>query len=211
MQDALEARIAELVRDALYQEACMTVPIGVSARHLHVTQEHLKILFGSGATLSPMKELMGGQYAAKERVTIVGLNMRVIENVRILGPTRKATQVEISKTDAVKLGIKAPIRESGDIKGSAAITIVGPQGVIQLKEGCIVAKRHIHMGVEDARAFGLHDNQEVSVEIGDEREGVLKHVQVRVDPSFTLEMHIDTDEANSLGVNCKSVARVIKP
>lgn len=210
MQESLEARIREIVRTQLYEEKSMTVPIGVSARHLHVTKEHLEILFGAGAQLHPMKELMGGQYAAKERVTIVGLNMRVLENVRILGPVRRATQVEVSKTDAVKLGIVAPIRESGDLKGSAPITIVGPKGVIRLEEGCIVAKRHIHMSPEDAAYFDLKDNEVVSVEIGAEREGILNHVQVRVDPTYTLEMHIDTDEANALGVNCQSVAKVIK-
>lgn len=211
MQETLESRITQMVRTHLYKEKSMTVPIGISARHLHVTQEHLEILFGPGAELHPIKELMGGQYAAKERVTIVGLNMRVLENVRILGPVRRATQVEISKTDAIKLGVVAPIRESGDLKGAASITIVGPKGVIRLEEGCIVAKRHIHMSPEDAAFFDLKDNQIVSVEIGEEREGTLNHVQVRVDPTFTLEMHIDTDEANALGIGCKSVAKVLKP
>ncbi|MEG0013838.1 MAG: phosphate propanoyltransferase [Cellulosilyticaceae bacterium] len=208
-QKALEELIKNLVKQELYTEKIITVPIGVSARHLHVTQEHLEILFGKGAVLHPMKELMGGQYAAEERVTIVGTNMRLIENIRILGPVRRATQVEVSKTDAVKLGLSVPIRESGDVKGSAPITLVGPKGVVQLVEGCIIAKRHIHMNVEDAKIFGLHDNQIVSVEVGEERSGVLNHVQIRVDPSYTLEMHIDTDEANALGVSCKSVVNII--
>lgn len=208
-QKELEKLIMELVREELKEdEKVITVPIGVSARHLHVTQEHLEILFGKGAVLHPKKELMGGQYAAEERVTIVGTNLRVLENVRILGPVRKETQVELSKTDAVKLGIAPPIRESGNIKGSAPITLVGPKGAVYLNEGCIIAKRHIHMNNQDAKLFGLHDNQVVSVTIGEERQGVLNHVQVRVHPSFTLEMHIDTDEANALGVNCKSAAYI---
>lgn len=190
-------------------EQIITVPIGVSARHLHLSKEHLEILFGEGATLHPKKELMGGQYAAEERVTLVGTNLRVIENVRVLGPIRKETQVELAKTDAVKLGIAPPIRESGNIKGSAPITLVGPKGAVHLSEGCILAKRHIHMNAEDAKAFGLYNNQVISVRIGEEREGVLNHVQIRVDPSFTLEMHIDTDEANALGVNCKSAAYIM--
>lgn len=186
------------------------VPIGVSARHLHVTQEHLEILFGAGATLHPKKELMGGQYAANECVTIVGINLRVIENVRILGPVRKETQVELAKTDAIRLGINPPIRESGNIKGSAPITIVGPKGALYLNEGCIVAKRHIHMSDKDALVFDVSDNEIVAVEIGDERKGRFENVQVRVHPSFTLEMHIDTDEANALGVKCNEVATIIK-
>ncbi|MGL5675160.1 MAG: phosphate propanoyltransferase [Cellulosilyticaceae bacterium] len=205
----LEKVIRELVKQELQEEKIITVPIGVSARHLHLTQEHLEILFGKGAKLHPKKELMGGQYAAEERVTIVGTNLRVIENVRVLGPLRKETQVEVSKTDAVKLGVAAPIRESGKIKGSAPITLVGPKGAVYLEEGCIVAKRHIHMNEQDAKLFGLCDNQVISVQIGEERQGVLNHVQVRVHPSFTLEMHIDTDEANALGVNCKSVAYIM--
>lgn len=218
MEQNLEQLIMKLVKEELSQSAkgivqqpeVITVPIGVSARHLHLSQEHLEVLFGKGAVLHPKKELMGGQYAAEERVTVVGTNLRVIENVRVLGPIRKETQIELSKTDAVKLAVAAPIRESGKIKGSAAITLVGPKGAVYLNEGCIIAKRHIHMNNEDAKLFGLHDNQVVSVEIGDDRQGVLNHVQVRVDPSYTLEMHIDTDEANALGVSCKSVARIIK-
>lgn len=208
-QKALEEMIRDLVKGELASKKVITVPIGVSARHLHVTQEHLEILFGKGAVLHPKKELMGGQYAAEERVTIVGINMRLIENVRILGPVRRATQIEVSKTDAVKLGLSVPIRESGDVKGSAPITLVGPKGVVQLEEGCIIAKRHIHMSDEDAKIFRLHDNQIVQVEVGEERSGVLNHVQIRVDPSFTLEMHIDTDEANALGVSCKNTVRII--
>ena len=110
-----------------------TVPIGVSARHIHLTQEHVEILFGKGYQLTKKKDLMGGQFAANETVTIVGLKLRAIENVRVLGPTRKASQVEISATDAVKLGVKAPIRESGDIAGSAPIALVGPQGALYIK------------------------------------------------------------------------------
>lgn len=207
-QKALEQLITKLVKEELGEDKVITVPIGVSARHLHVTQEHLEILFGKGAVLHPKKELMGGQYAADERVTIVGTNMRVLENVRILGPVRKETQVELSKTDAVKLGLAAPVRESGQIKGSAPITIVGPKGAVSLQEGCIIAKRHIHMNPEDAKLFGLHDNQVISIEIGEERKGILNNVQIRVHPTFTLEMHIDTDEANALGVSCKSVAYI---
>ena len=117
------------------------VPIGVSARHVHLTQEHVEALFGPGYHLTKKKDLMGGQFASNEQVTIVGLKLRAIENVRILGPVRKASQVEVSTTDAIRLGMKVPVRESGDVAGSAAIALVGPKGVLYLKEGCIVADR----------------------------------------------------------------------
>ena len=119
------------------------VPVGVSARHIHLTQEHVEALFGEGYQLTEKKELMGGQFASNETVTIVGLKLRAIENVRILGPVRSKSQVEVSATDALRLGVKAPIRESGNIAGSAPIAVVGPKGAIYLNEGCIVAKRHI--------------------------------------------------------------------
>ena len=121
------------------------VPVGVSARHIHLTQEHVEALFGPGYQLTKKKELMGGQFASNETVTIVGLKLRAIENVRILGPVRSKSQVEVSATDAIKLGVKAPIRESGNVAGSAPIAVVGPKGAIYLNEGCIIAKRHIHM------------------------------------------------------------------
>lgn len=192
------------------EEAVITVPIGVSARHIHVTKAHLEVLFGPGAELHPVKTLMGGQYAAKECITLVGTNLRVIENVRILGPVRKETQIELAKTDAIRLGINPPLRESGKIKGSVPITIVGPKGALYLEEGCIIAKRHIHMNEKDAALFGLTDNQQVSVKVNSERKGILEEVQVRVDKTYTLEMHIDTDEANALGISSKDVVRIIK-
>lgn len=173
------------------------VPIGVSARHIHLTQEHVEVLFGKGYQLTKKKDLMGGQFASNECVTIVGLKLRAIENVRILGPVRKKSQVEISATDAIKLGIKAPIRESGNLSGSAPIAVVGPKGVLYLEEGCIIAKRHIHMSPSDAAAAGVHDGDIVSVKADNERGTIFNEVLIRVDDSFTLEMHIDTDEANA--------------
>ena len=185
------------------------VPIGVSARHIHLTQEHVEILFGKGYQLTKKKELMGGQFASNELVTIVGLKLRAIEGVRVLGPVRSKSQVEISATDAIKLGVKAPIRPSGDIKGSAPIAVVGPKGVVYLEEGCIIAKRHIHMAPKDAQAAGVVDGQIVSVKADNERGTVFNEVQIRVDDSFTLEMHIDTDEANGLGIG-KDMGILIK-
>ena len=173
------------------------VPVGVSARHIHLTQEHVEALFGQGYHLTKKKELMGGQYACNETVTIVGIKLRAIENVRVLGPVRKASQLEISATDAMKLGVAAPIRESGNVTGSAPIAVVGPKGVIYLKEGCIIAMRHIHMSPADAMAAGVHDGDIVSVKADNERGTVFNQVKIRVSDSYTLEMHIDTDEANA--------------
>lgn len=186
------------------------VPVGVSARHIHLTQEHVEALFGQGYQLTKKKELMGGQYASNETVTIVGLKLRAIENVRILGPVRKASQVEISATDAIKLGVKAPIRESGNTAGSAPIAIVGPKGALYLKEGCIIAMRHIHMSPADAQAAGVHDGDIVSVKADNERGTIFNHVKIRVDNSFTLEMHIDTDEANACKIATGSTVTIIK-
>lgn len=185
------------------------VPVGVSARHVHLTQEHVEILFGEGYHLTKKKELMGGQFASNELVTIVGLKLRAIENVRILGPVRGKSQVEISSTDAIKLGVKAPIRESGNVAGSAPIALVGPKGALYLKEGCIVAKRHIHMSPKDAMAAGAKDGDIVSVKAENERGTVFNNVQIRVDESFTLEMHIDTDEANAAKIATGDTVRII--
>ena len=184
------------------------VPVGISARHIHLTQEDVEKLFGKGYQLTKKKELMGGQFASNEQCTIVGLKLRAIENVRILGPVRSKSQVEISATDARTLGIKAPVRQSGDTAGSAPIALVGPKGVIYLDEGCIVA-RHIHMCPAVAAAAGLKDNDFVSVRVGNERGVVLDQVKIRVDESFTTEMHIDTDEANASQVKQDDLATII--
>lgn len=204
MNDQSVEVITKMVLEVLEQRNTPSggfmVPVGVSARHIHLTREHVEVLFGAGYQLTKKKELMGGQYAAEEMVTIVGLKLRAIENVRVLGPVRSKSQVEISKTDALKLGVKAPIRESGNIGGSAPVAVVGPKGAVYLTEGCIVAKRHIHMAPKDAQAAGVRDGQEVCVKADNERGTAFNHVQIRVDDSFTLEMHIDTDEANAAGI-----------
>lgn len=198
-------QITKLVMEMMSPESSVSsagtegfmIPVGVSARHVHLTQEHVEILFGEDYQLTKKKELMGGQFASNEQVTIVGVKLRAIENVRILGPVRGSSQVEISQTDAFKLGVAAPLRNSGDIAGSAPIAIVGPKGAVYLKEGCIVAKRHIHMSPEDANCAGVKDKDVVSVSMNNDRGTTFEEVLVRVDPTFTLEMHIDTDEANA--------------
>lgn len=204
--------ITRLVLEALDSsddKGKMTVPVGVSNRHIHLTQKDVETLFGPGYQLTKKKELMGGQFASNEMCTIVGLKLRAIENVRILGPVRKESQVEISATDARTLGIKAPLRQSGDTKGSGAIALVGPKGVVYLNEGCIVAARHIHMSPADANAARLKDGDYVSVRMGSDRGAVLDNVKIRVDESFTLEMHIDTDEANACAVKQGDVATIL--
>lgn len=206
--------ITRMVMEAMAKNDAPTkgylVPIGVSARHIHLTQEHVEALFGPGYQLTKKKELMGGQFASNETVTIVGLKLRAIENVRILGPVRSASQVEVSATDAIKLGVKAPIRESGNVAGSAPIAIVGPKGAIYLEEGCIVAMRHIHMSPQDAQAAGVHDGDIVSVKADNERGTIFNHVKIRVHDTFTLEMHIDTDEANASKIATGDTVTIIK-
>ena len=214
----MESNNIELITRMVLQEieknakqgSGFVVPIGVSARHVHLTQEHVEALFGPGYHLTKKKDLMGGQFASNEQVTIVGLKLRAIENVRILGPVRKASQVEVSATDAIRLGMKVPVRESGDVAGSAAIALVGPKGVLYLKEGCIVAMRHIHMSPKDARDAGVHDGDIVSVKADNERGTIFNHVKIRVDESFTLEMHIDTDEANAAGIATGNTVTIIR-
>jgi putative phosphotransacetylase len=207
-------QITRMVIDAITQnegqKSGYMVPIGVSARHIHLTQEHVEALFGKGYQLTRKKELMGGQFASNETVTIVGLKLRAIENVRILGPVRSASQVEVSATDAIRLGMNVPVRESGDIKGSAPIAIVGPKGAVYLQEGCIVAMRHIHMSPKDAQAAGVHDGDIVSVKADNERGTIFNQVKIRVHDSFTLEMHIDTDEANAARISTGNTVTIIR-
>ena len=177
-----------------------TVLVETSARHVHVTQQDLETLFGKGYQLTVKKMLsQPGQFASEERVTVVGPK-RELANVSILGPVRKATQIELSLTDARSIGIVAPVRESGDVAGSGACKLVGPCGEVELSEGVIAAKRHVHMTPADAEAYGLKDGQTVSVKVDTEgRALVFGDVVVRVSPNYALAMHIDTDESNAAG------------
>ncbi len=208
--EALTRLVLSCVQSQQQKGNGFQVPVGVSNRHIHLSQEHVEALFGKGYQLTKKKDLMGGQFASNECCTIVGLKLRAIENVRILGPARKKTQVEISSTDARKLGINVPIRESGDIAGSAPIAIVGPKGAIYCKEGCIVAARHIHMSPADAAACGVNDGDYVSVKVENERGTTFNNVKIRVDESFTLEMHIDTDEANASEIKQGDKVTIVK-
>ncbi len=177
------------------------VMVEVSARHIHLSKEHLEALFGKGYELTPKKELsQPGQYACEERVTVVGAK-KELPGVSILGPVRPDTQVELSLTDARSIGVKAPVRESGDVKGSGSCKLVGPAGEVELAEGVISAKRHIHFTPEDGENFGLTDNQIVKVKVATEgRSLVFDDVVVRISPKYAAAMHIDTDESNAAGI-----------
>ncbi len=185
--------------------------VETSARHIHVNEEQFKILFGEDAKLEVRAPLsQPGQFVSFSRLDIVGPK-RTINNVSILGPFRKSAQVEVSATDARTLGVPAVIRESGDTAGSAPIKLVGPAGEIELAEGCIVAKRHIHMTPKDAEEFGVTNGQIVKVEVNcPERSLVFGDVVVRVRDDFALAMHIDTDESNAAGCSGTVYGKLIK-
>jgi putative phosphotransacetylase len=186
------------------------VLVEISARHVHVSEEHLEILFGKGYKLTPKKDLsQPGQYACEERVTVVGPK-KELAGVSILGPCRKATQIEVSLTDARAIGVKAPIRESGDIAGSGACKLIGPAGEVELTEGVIAAKRHIHMTTADAEKYGITDSQIVSVKIPTEgRALIFGDVVARVSDSYALAMHLDTDEANAAGIPGSCIGEIL--
>lgn len=206
---ALVDKVLETVNAAKPDEG--DVPIGISNRHIHLTKEHVEVLFGKGYELTKLKDLsQPGQYACKEQLTIIGPSMRSIEGVRVLGPERKRSQVEISRTDSFVLKVKPPVRESGDLDGSAPITIVGPKGIVTLKEGCIIANRHIHMSEDEGKAFGVADGEYCDVELYGERRSLFYDVQIRVHKDFRLEMHIDTDDANAAGVGNGAKVKLLK-
>ena len=217
--DISTEKIAEMVKRAILEMNTAApvakeqggIPIGVSNRHIHLSKADLETLFGAGYELTPMKELsQPGQYACKEVLTIVGPSMRPIENVRVLGPVRKTSQVEISATDSYVLKVKPPVRESGKIKDSAPLRIIGPKGIVELKEGCIIANRHIHMSPSDAEKFGVSDGDYIDVDVNGKRRTRWFDVQVRVHKDFRLEMHVDTDDANAAGIGNGFVVTVVK-
>lgn len=202
--DVLAGAIADAISGAGY------VQVEVSARHVHLSQKDLETLFGPDTALTAKRPLsQPGQFLSEQRVTLVGPKGRK-ENVSVLGPVRKETQIELSKSDARGLGLKAPLRESGDIKGSGACTLEGPYGSVNLAEGVIVAHNHIHMTNQDAARLGLVDKQHVSVAIGGERPITFNDVIVRVSDSFQCRMHIDTDESNATILGEFPLGKIIK-
>jgi putative phosphotransacetylase len=173
---------------------------GVSVRHIHLCKEDLEILFGKGYELSVLRELYNPGFASKETLTVVGPKLTAIQNVRILGPLRSKTQVELAKTDCIVLGIDAPVRASGDITGSSSCVLVGPKGAVVLKDGAIRANRHMHLSSVDAQYFGIKDNQVVDVRVGGPKGLTFNNVQVRVAPDFKTELHVDTDDGNAADI-----------
>ncbi|CAM6839412.1 Propanediol utilization protein [Escherichia coli] len=188
----------------------LNIPVGVSNRHVHLCREDMDILFGYGSTLTRSKALkQPGQYAAEEMVTLRGPKGE-LNKVRVLGPLRNATQVEISVADGFALGTKAPVRMSGDLLDSPGIEIIGPKGRVAKHNGMIVAWRHIHISPEEAELHGLHDGMEIDVQTNGPRGGVLSHVVVRVTADAVLELHIDMEEANGVGLRNGDTVRGIK-
>jgi propanediol utilization protein len=186
------------------------IPVGISNRHLHLSQADMDVLFGPGYELTKIKDLkQPGQFASKETVTIVGPK-GALEKVRVLGPIRKATQVELLLGDSFKLGIKPPTRMSGDLAGSPGATLVGPKGTVVLSEGVIVAQRHIHMTAAEAEAYGVTNGQTVSIEFDGPRCGVLGNVAIRAGEGHALECHVDTEEANALAITSDTTFKLIK-
>lgn len=186
------------------------IKVGVSQRHIHLSREHLDILFGKGYELTKMKTLMGREYASQEFVTLVGPSLKAIEKVRVLGPVRKDTQVEISRTDTFLLKVSPPVRPSGQIEGSEKLVIVGPKGSVYLKEGVIIANRHIHLTPSYAERHGIKDGDYVDVMVESIKPTKFYDVQVRVRDDFNVEMHIDTDDANSAGIKNGDLVRILE-
>lgn len=188
----------------------MKIPVGVSARHVHLTREHLDILFGNNYDLTKFKDLsQQGQYASNELV-IIKTEKAEIKNVRVLGPVRNYTQVEISRSDAIKLGLNPPVRDSGVLDDSSSITIIGPKGRVDLTEGCIIANRHIHLTNEDMQKYGLENIDKVKVKVHGVKGGILDNVFLKISDSYSWELHIDVDDANAHLINQGDLVMVIK-
>ncbi len=186
------------------------VPVGISNRHVHLSQQDLEALFGAGYQLTPTKDLsQPGQFACKETITICGPK-GAIEKVRVLGPVRSKTQIEILAGDCFKLGIKTDARLSGDLVGTPGVTIIGPKGSVQLNEGVILALRHIHMSLQDAKNLGVKDGDIVSLQVDGPRGGLLNNVVIRANDSSALECHVDTEEANAMSITSSTKLKIVK-
>lgn len=210
-------QIEQIVADVLMELKETTVPasqhsmipVSVSARHVHLSPQHIEALFGKEYELTKQMDLsQPGQFASNETIIIAGPKGS-LQHVRVYGPSRKSTQAEISRTDAIKIGIRPPIRQSGDIAGSAPFTLIGPAGSVSLTEGLQIAQAHIHMSPRDAQNFGVTNGDFVSVEIRGERPLTIHQVLIRVSDRFRLEMHIDTDEANAGFIRSGAPGRIV--
>ncbi|MCD3216250.1 phosphate propanoyltransferase [Clostridium botulinum C] len=191
------------------KKSSLEIPVGISNRHVHLSQKDLYTLFGNNYRLVKIKDLsQPGQFASKETVTICGPK-GAIEKVRILGPARSKTQVEVLNGDCIKLGVSQHVRLSGNTTKTSGITIIGPKGSVQIEEGVIVAQRHIHMTPEDAKTFGVHDGDIVSINLDTLRGGIYNNVIIRANDTSKLECHIDIEEANAMGINPKSKITIV--
>ena len=201
--EAIMQILLDAVKNGVKPAACEaaaedTVPVGISNRHIHLSESDLKALFGDGYELTNIKDLsQPGQFACKEGVTICG-------------PKGAITQVEVLHSDRFKLGVTAPARLSGDLAGTPGVTVIGPKGSVQLKEGLIVAQRHVHMTCQDAERFGVHDGQIVSLKVEGPRGGVLSNVIIRANDKSKLDCHLDTDEANAMDIGSSTKVTIIK-
>jgi putative phosphotransacetylase len=215
------AVVEHWVRQAVYQRLGRPLPrtaaapnplvVNVSARHCHLTQEAVETLFGKGRQLTVHKWLyQEGQFAAKETVTLIGPRSRVISNLRILGPCRTLNQVELAYTDGIALGFELPLRPSGSIKGTPGGMLMGPEGFFEMPEGIIRALRHVHMSPTDAEYYGVKPGDEMKLKIGGPCALTLEKMLVRVDPSFKLEVHIDTDEGNACNLQPDTPCELVK-
>jgi putative phosphotransacetylase len=187
--------------------------VNISARHVHLTQEHVEILFGKGAELEPHKWLyQEGYYAAKQTVAVIGPRRRMLPEVRVLGPCRSASQVELAFTDGISLGIDLPVRISGDVKGTQGCVLMGPKGVVELQEGVIRAMRHVHMGPIDCEQYGVKNGDAMELRVVSPAcTTTLEHLIVRADPTVKLEVHLDTDEGNAIDLEHATSVELIKP
>ena len=215
------AVVEHLVRQAVYQRVGKAVPatssgpnpllVNVSARHCHLTQEAVEALFGKGHQLGVHKWLyQDGQFAAKESVTLIGPRSRVISNLRILGPCRTLNQVELAYTDSIALGFDIPLRSSGNIEGTPGGMLMGPAGFFKMEQGVIRALRHVHMHPDDTKHYGVKAGDDMKLKVGGLCEVIFEKMLVRVDPSFKLEVHIDTDEGNACNLQPGSTVELVK-
>jgi len=208
--------VENIVRQIVLRQAGDTngqskLVVSTSARHVHLTDEHVETLFGKGHTLTPMKDLFqDGFYAAEETVMIVGPRRRMLPNVRILGPTRPYSQVELAFTDAISLGIDVPVRASGKIEGTPGCVLVGPKGVVELDQGVIRAERHVHMNQQDAAAYGVQNGDRMNLRVVSSCTVTLESLLVRADETSKLEVHLDTDEANATDLDHASQVELLK-
>ncbi len=213
----VEGLVREVLRQRLHGGAAQAggpphpLVVNVSARHMHVTQENLEILFGAGAKLTKLKDLyQQGEFASEQLVTVVGPRQRIIPNVRILGPVRKYTQIELSYTDGIYLGIDLPLRISGNHEGTPGCTVLGPKGAIHLTQGVIRAERHVHMSTEDMAHYGVRDGDQMKLKIEGPCGITFDKLRVRYHPKVILEVHIDTDEGNACDLESATHMELIK-